>query len=84
MLRYFHNISFRSFAKTTGFVSLGSATAYYFHDLHSQPPKNVGYNGLTKTAISDHSETGNLWKMTTTTTQNGVKTPFQVSPSWAS
>lgn len=34
MLRYFHNISYRSFVTTTGSVSIALFTASYFHNLH--------------------------------------------------
>lgn len=34
MLRYLHSIPFRSLATTTGSVSLGICTAFYFHRLH--------------------------------------------------
>lgn len=41
MLRYFHNISFKTFATATGSVSLGLLTASYFHDLHQDYHKRT-------------------------------------------
>ncbi|KAI5928683.1 Cu,Zn superoxide dismutase-like protein [Camillea tinctor] len=64
MLRYFHNISFRSFATTTSCVSLGLVTASYFHTLHQD------YH--TKSHLSNPVATRD--KMAT---QNKIKTPFQ-------
>ena len=83
MLRYFHNISFRTLAKTTTFVSLGSAAAYYFHDLHRhQREAPAGYDRLTNnTKLSLAAADPETSKMSVTI-QNRVKTPFQVSPMW--
>ncbi|KAI1487204.1 Cu,Zn superoxide dismutase-like protein [Biscogniauxia mediterranea] len=64
MLRYFHAISFRSFASTTGYISLGFATASYFHGLHQ--------DRQTKSYLSDPVATRD--KMAA---QSKIKTPFQ-------
>ncbi|KAI1502323.1 Cu,Zn superoxide dismutase-like protein [Biscogniauxia marginata] len=67
MLRYFHRISFRSFATTTGCISLGFVTAsYYFHDLHQE--RQTKSHLLSNPAATRD-------KMAA---QSKIKTPFQV------
>lgn len=57
MLRYFHNISFRSLATTTGSVSVVLFTASYFHSLHRDYHKRVINTSTAKMTVDQKIKT---------------------------